>query len=359
MVDALAAETSAGLEQVGACPACGSARRTFAHTSHDWIYQLPGTFALQRCDDCRCVYPDPRPSPAGLGAYYPEGEYYAYSTAARHELFARRELPARAWYAATRGLLRARYGYAELGGSALLGNLIRVAPPLQRRATFSLGVLLHPWRPGGALLDVGCGAGGYLDLMRALGWAHVAGVDISARGVETARDALGIEAHQGDLAQVGFDDETFDAVSLSHTLEHIADPVALLREVRRVTRPGGRIAILVPNVRSMLSRLLGSYWLCLDPPRHLVNFSPAGLRIAIERSGLELESLRTWSQGATGVAAFSVARWRGDPHGVYTNSDHPFGPRRRAVASTLAGVESALCALGVPAGEQIGAVARR
>ena len=349
----------ATMESVGVCPGCGDARRTFAHISHDWIYQLPGEFALQRCDNCRCVYPDPRPAAESLGAYYPEDDYYAYSKAARHELFSRRQLPARAWYAAVQGLLRARHGYAELGGSAFLGRLVHAAPPLQRRATFSLGVLLHPWQPRGALLDVGCGAGGYLDLMRALGWEHVVGVDISKRGVTTARDTLGIDAHQGELAQVGFNDETFDAVSLSHTLEHIADPVALLREVRRVTRPGGRIAILVPNVRSMLSRMLGSYWLGLETPRHLVNFSPAGLRIAIERSGLELESLRTSSLGATGVAAFSIARWRGDPHGVYTNSDHPFGARRRAVASTLAGVEGALCALGLPAGELIGAVARR
>jgi len=237
--------------------------------------------------------------------------------------------------------------------------VVGAVPALQRRATFSLGVLLHPWQPGGALLDVGCGAGGYLDLMRALGWVRVVGVDISARGVATARDALGIDARQGELSEIGFADETFDAVSLSHTLEHVADPVALLQEVRRVLRPGGRVAILVPNVRSMLSRMLSPYWLGLETPRHLVNFSPEGLRTAVERSGLELESLRTSSLGATGVAAFSIARWRGDAHGVYTNSDHRFGVRRRAIAAALAGSEGALCALGLPAGELIGAVARR
>lgn len=347
-------------ESVDACPACDSPRRTFAYVSRDWIYRLPGEFDLKRCDDCRCVYPDPRPAPGhALGAFYPEEEYYAYSKAPRHNLFARPELPARAWHSAVQGLLRARHGYARLGGSVALGHLIRAVPPLERRATFSLGVLLHPWQPGGALLDVGCGAGGYLDLMRALGWERVVGVDISTRGVATARDVLGIEAHQGELEQARFPDATFDAVSLSHTLEHIAHPVALLEEVRRVTRPGGRVAILVPNVRSMLSRLLGEYWLGLETPRHLVNFSPDGLRIAIERAGFEVESLRTSPIGARGVAAFSIARWRGDGHGVYTNSEHRFGSRRRAIASALAAAENSLCAAGLPAGELIGAVARR
>src|SRR4051812_13075581 len=108
-------------EGVGACPACASTRRTFAFVSHDWIHRLPGEFALYECDNCGCVYPDPRPSPAALGGFYPDDAYSAYTTASRHELFARSQPAARAWYAAVQGLLRSRYGYGDLGGSALLG----------------------------------------------------------------------------------------------------------------------------------------------------------------------------------------------------------------------------------------------
>ena len=346
-------------EAVPACPVCDSPRRTFLHVNRDWIYLVPGEFALKRCDDCRCVYPDPRPHPDVLGDFYPEDEYYAYSQAPRHVLFARPGLAARVWYAAVQGLLRNQYGYEELGGSAALGALVRSVPPLRRRATHSLGILLHPWRPNGSLLDVGCAAGGYLDLMRALGWRRVVGVDISERGVATARDVLGIEAYQGELAGIGFPDATFDAVSMSHTLEHVAHPVQFLTEIRRVTRPGGRVAIVVPNVRSMLSGLLGEYWVGLDPPRHLVNFSPRGLRIAAERSGLRVESLRTWTYGATGMAKFSIARARGDAHSVCNDADYRFSLARRSIATGLAGAEKALAALGLPAGEQIVLVARR
>lgn len=340
------------------CPACGSADREFAFSSHDWIYGVPGTFPLARCHTCGSMYPDPRPSPEALSAYYPEGAYYSYSEPGRHRLFARTELPARLWYMTVRGTLRARYGYEHLGGSRLLGATLGRTPPLHARATFSLGPLLHPWQPDGALLDVGCGSGRYLDLMRALGWSRVVGVDISERAVRTARDALGLEAYEGDMREVSFPAASFDAVSLSHTLEHVDDPVALLKEIRRVTRPGGRVAIIVPNVRSMLSRLLGEHWLGLETPRHLVNFTPLGLRIVLEEAGLQIASLTTSPQGSYGVALFSLSRARGDPRDVYTNERHRFGIWRRSIAGAASSLERALCAAGRPAGELIAAVAR-
>lgn len=350
--------TGAGLSAVARCPACASPERSFLFASRDWIHELPGEFPLMRCAGCGCVYPDPRPSPDALGGYYPEDGYYAYAPPSPYRLFARTDPPARLWYAAARGILAAGYGYDRLGGSRALAATLGRIPPLHRRATFSLGVLLHPFRPGGALLDVGCGAGGYLDLMRALGWERVVGVDISEGAVATARDALGLEAYVGELADAAFPDDTFDAVTLSHTVEHVADPVALLAEVRRVTRPGGRVAIHVPNVDSMLSRRLGEHWLGLETPRHLVNFSPTGMRTVLDRAGLRIESVRTVAQGSYGVALFSTSRARGDPHSAYTDDRHRYPLRRRAEAAALATAEAALCRLDRPAGELIAAVAR-
>jgi SAM-dependent methyltransferase len=343
---------------VARCPACGSARRTHLFESRDWIYEVPGSFPLVGCDDCRCVYPDPRPAPESLPAAYPD-DYYAYREPARHDLFSRRDTPARLWYALRRGVLRTGYGYEHLGGSGSLARTVGRLPLLRDRATYGLDALLHPFVPGGALLDVGCGAGDYLDLMRALGWERVVGVDASEAAVRALRHDLGIEGHLGDVRDLGLPAETFDAASMSHALEHVDDPVAVLAEIRRLLRPEGRLAIVVPNVRSMLSRLLREHWLGLETPRHLVNLSPAGLRIAIERAGLRLDSLRTSPRGSGQVARFSIARRRGDGSGVYRDDQHRFSPYRRLEASALSAAERVLTAGGRPVGELIVAVARR
>ena len=348
-----------GVAAVGRCPACGSRSRSFAFWSWDWIYRVPGSFALHRCNGCASVYPDPRPDASSLASYYPEADYYAYAEPVRHRLFARTDVTARTWYALRRGVLDWDYGYRDLRGSALLAATVGRLPLVRGAAAFSLGPLLHPLVPGGALVDLGCGSGRYLDLMRALGWCRVVGVDTSPAAVRQARDVLGLEAHLGDVRDLRLPEGSFDAVTMSHMLEHVDDPAEVLAEARRITRRGGRIAIEVPNVRSLSSRLLGSHWVGLETPRHLVNFSPRGLRTAVERAGLRLESLQTSAQGARGVALFSWSRARGDDHAIYTDAAHRFGAGRRALATGLAGLEHALCAARVDAGEKLWAVARR
>jgi SAM-dependent methyltransferase len=244
-----------------------------------------------------------------------------------------------------------------LGGWRLIGRLAGHVPALHARATHDLGNLLHPWRPGGALLDVGCGAGRYLDLMRRFGWDRVVGVDISETAADNARQ-LGLEAYAGELSSVCFPERTFDAVSLSHTLEHVADPEALLREIRRIAKPGARVAIVVPNARSLCARLFRPYWVGWEAPRHLVNFSPGALAHAIERAGLELESLTTSAEDSGRMTLFCLSRALGDPNVVYTDDRHSFQLSRRALAALLAAVEWGLCLLGRQVGEKILAVAR-
>jgi SAM-dependent methyltransferase len=261
------------------------------------------------------------------------------------------------WYATTRGVLSRKYGYVRLGGSGLLAKLPGRLPLLRARATFNLGVMLHPWKPDGALLDVGCGSGHYLDLMRALGWSRVVGVDIGSRAIRTATGS-GLEAYEGELRSVQFPDATFDAVSMSHVLEHVDDPVALLQEVRRVTKPGGRIAIVVPNLDSLASRLLQRHWIGIDPPRHLVNFSRLGLHTALVKAGLSIETIESRPGGSYSVALFSISRARGDPHRSYADHLHKFGVHRRMAAGALAVAEHGFCAAGFQLGEVLSVVAR-
>lgn len=102
-------------------------------------------------------------------------------------------------------------------------------------------------RPGERLLEVGCGGG---HVLRMFPQADRTGVDVSGRMINKARRNLGdapVRLLKGELQEVGLSDGEFDAVICTEVLEHTVDPRAVLSEIRRVLRPGGRAVITFPN----------------------------------------------------------------------------------------------------------------
>src|SRR5205085_1597745 len=207
-------------EIVDRCPACAGKESAASFVARDKLYGLPGEFPVVECTDCGLIYLSERPTPLTLAAYYP-ADYYAYKPPAAHSLFERTGGRAALWYGIKKSVLAHQYGYRHFGGSRFISSVTRLPllGPLRRQATFALDVLLHPFVEGGSLLEIGCGSGMYLDLMRALGWRRVVGVDISAKAIAQAEQRLALEVYCGQLKDAGFADESFDAASLSHTLE--------------------------------------------------------------------------------------------------------------------------------------------
>lgn len=95
------------------------------------------------------------------------------------------------------------------------------------------------------MLDVGCSAGYVLEAGKSLGLEEM-GLDYSQFAVALCRER-GYRAEVGSLERMPFPDNSFDVVTLKHTLEHIKDPLAGLREIQRVLRPGGVALIVVPD----------------------------------------------------------------------------------------------------------------
>ncbi|MGY4645660.1 methyltransferase domain-containing protein [Cellulomonas sp. URHB0016] len=119
-----------------------------------------------------------------------------------------------------------------------------------RTAENSAGYLLPALVPGTRLLDVGCGPGSVtIDLAARLEPGEVIGVDASEAVVEIARDAAkeagasNVTFEVADAYDLPFEDGTFDVVHAHQVLQHLTDPIAALREMRRVTRTGGVVAV--------------------------------------------------------------------------------------------------------------------
>jgi len=118
-----------------------------------------------------------------------------------------------------------------------------------RTAENSAAYLLPALRPGMDLLDVGCGPGTItVDLAARVAPGRVVGLDVSAAPLAEARDAaeragVAVTFGEGDVYALAEPDASFDVVHAHQVLQHLTDPVAALREMARVCRPGGLIAV--------------------------------------------------------------------------------------------------------------------
>ena len=121
----------------------------------------------------------------------------------------------------------------------------------RRGAADSAAYLLAHLRAGMDLLDVGCGPASITaDLAERVAPGRVVGLDAAAGALEAARATLRerglseqVEVTSGDVMALPFEDASFDVVHAHQVLQHLADPVGALAEMRRVTRPGGIVAV--------------------------------------------------------------------------------------------------------------------
>ncbi len=148
--------------------------------------------------------------------------------------------------------------------------------------------------PRGSVLDIGCGRGITLSLLAARGW-KTAGVEVSETAAAQARAILGSSIHVGDFLRAPFAAGSFDAVVLWHVLEHLDDPLAVIRRCYEVLRPDGLLVVAVPNFESLQARLTGRHWFHLDIPRHYYHFRRSVLEQLLGSQGFRIEKTSHFS----------------------------------------------------------------
>jgi SAM-dependent methyltransferase len=143
----------------------------------------------------------------------------------------------------------------------------------------------------GSLLDLGSGTGEVLLAARDRGW-RARGVEPERTAAEMARER-GLDVTVSMLEDSALPERSFDVVCAYHVLEHQPDSRSFLRMMARWARPGGFVAIEVPNWRSVQRRRLGERWSGLRPREHLVHFTPETLAAAFHAAGIEPVSVRS------------------------------------------------------------------
>ena len=313
-------------EPVPLCLHCGGSGRPLYTGLSDRLFGVPGTWGHSQCPQCGLVWLNPRPLPEALGR-----TYRTYYTHGRRRRFAALQESLK------RGLFSTILGCEGIAGSPLwrlAGEILSWLPSWQERAILGTMCLNGAGKQDKGvkktLLDVGCGDGEFLSLMRDAGW-EVAGIEPDPAAADRAERVHDIQVIAPTVQAAPIAPGSVDAVTLSHVLEHAADPLALLRDCRRWLKPQGKIVIVTPNLASRGSRHFRDSWVHLDPPRHLYLFSPATLRHCCQQAGLRVERLRTSARTAAWVwAASDSIRRKGS---FSRESDHTW--RRRIVATGL------------------------
>ncbi len=222
------------------CGICGSDRLSYSF-SHQ-------SYRVMRCECCSLMFLNPQPSNEELGKIYTECYFLGHdSDEGRRTVSDLKRATARQY----------------------LAELARYNGP-------------HT----GRLLEVGCGSGDFLCEAEEAGY-DVLGVEYSADACANAGRRLKRgRVVQGELAEVKLPDSHFDVCVLNDVIEHVRDPLAFLREVRRVLRPGGAIFIATPCLDSWSARWMKERWMEWKP-EHLTYFNKANIQTALLKAGFE------------------------------------------------------------------------
>lgn len=252
------------------CPLCNTTGQVLYANLHDRLYDVPGEWTLCKCPSCGLVWLNPAPTEQDIGKVY--ASYFTHETGKP------------AWQSDNpiyRAWVKAGSVYRAAINNTFMGQMRRRADAMY------LGEV-----PPGRLLDVGCGDGGWLAKMKTLGW-QVEGQETDADAAAYAQRVYGVNVHVGLLHELQLPPAMFDAITLSHVIEHVHDPVAVLAECRRLLKPTGRLIALTPNIESYGHQQFGVNWVALEPPRHLTLFSPATLADVAKRAGYAQANVQT------------------------------------------------------------------
>ncbi|MGW3646464.1 class I SAM-dependent methyltransferase [Streptomyces sp. NPDC000878] len=212
------------------CPWCGSARLETRVRTTDLLQHKPGRFVLDRCQDCRHTFQNPRLSAAGLEFYY--RDFYD-------------------------GLGEKQLGNTFAGRTKMYEQRARSLLPFDDAP--------KTW------LDVGTGHGHFCEAARSVHTGTTFdGLDFTD-GAELAERAGRVErGYRGSFTELAPElAARYDVVSMFHYLEHSTEPPLELEAARQAVRPGGHLVIEVPDPDSRYARLLGRWWLPWLQPQHL------------------------------------------------------------------------------------------
>ncbi len=159
-------------------------------------------------------------------------------------------------------------------------------------------------------LDIGCFTGDFLSILQNKG-AKVYGLELQAEAVEIAQKKLKTKNIFKSPTDFKGSKGTFDLITLQGLIEHVEDPLELIKFCSSQIKKGGFIMIQTPNAGSLFARILKRYWPPYTPVEHIHFFDRKGLNLLLENEGFEV--------------TYYKSHWKKMPINYLYNNLHIFG----------------------------------
>lgn len=235
------------------CPVCKKESIARALSAEDYTVSHQ-RFEIWHCGSCSARFTQDIPGQEAIGAFYASENYISHSDT-------KEGLVNRLYHAVRKRTLRSKM------------QLVKRETAMQQ----------------GALLDIGCGTGAFLDTMQHAGW-QITGLEPDEQARERAAALYNIKAQEpGILFHLA--PGSFDAITMWHVLEHVHDLHGYVAQLKKLLSERGRIFIAVPNYTSYDASVYKEHWAAYDVPRHLYHFSPQSMHILMQMHGLKVNAV--------------------------------------------------------------------
>lgn len=236
------------------CPNCGNKNISKVLSAKD--YTVSGDFFdIWECQNCTQRFTQNIPGKEEIGKYYQSENYISHSDTAK-------------------------------GFINLLYHKVRKHTLVQKRKLIEN----LTGKKTGNILDVGCGTGAFLFTMKKAKW-EITGLEPDETGRQKALELYGLQLEKTEKF-LSLPEQTFDAITMWHVLEHVHDLHDYIEQLKKLLKPGGKLFIAVPNYTSYDAQVYKEFWAAYDVPRHLYHFSPKSMKTLINLHGMKIEKIK-------------------------------------------------------------------
>jgi len=243
------------------CDLCGNKKFKKLFINKDRIYESKEKFKIVRCENCGLTFIGSELDEKELSRYYPKKEYYSLNEN----------------YIETLKLKIYETYYNKKFSSK---KILFLPLKFMVRKIFL--------KKGGKFLDIGCGDGKFLKLIKSFGMDCYG---VEPNNVENIREKM-LNILNRNLKYVRFKKNFFDVISLNHVLEHLDNPTEIFKEIHRILKPNGKVIIATPNINSFSAKFFGNKWFQLDTPRHLFLYSEDTLKKYAKKEGFKIKEIK-------------------------------------------------------------------